>query len=139
MATSFDMNRYVDFKDSPNTTTPISATNLNKIQDGVKNDLSQTTTTLNANISALSSSDYDMLIWIAYVSTDLKQYDTFGISLKGHGLNMASTLYPSAAIYKLITRNSDTSYTLNRTRLNNDYNNNYLVVYKVIGIKLGNS
>ena len=54
MATSFDMNRYVDFKDSPNTTTPISATNLNKIQDGVKNDLSQTTTTLNANISALN-------------------------------------------------------------------------------------
>lgn len=92
----------------------------------------------------LSSSDYDVLdiycLWNTtsnnmYVTSCLKGYCS---SIKGYSIVGTGTDNPVAAVLiRETAMNSNTSFTVNSIlATNSNYNNNYLIPYKVVGRKL---
>lgn len=84
----------------------------------------------------LSSSDYNMLIWIfdTYVSSGLSESE---ISLKGFGVR-ASTINGIAtkSMSRNITMNSDTSFTVASAYNNGEVDDNALIPRAVYGLKI---
>lgn len=87
-------------------------------------------TEISSNTSiTLNSDNYDFILWIFRVSISNNQTDS-DFSLKGYGLR-----HYIGNVYRTITRNSDTSYTINASS-DAAYNNAAIPLY-AIGYKIG--
>lgn len=134
----------------PSESTPINASNLNKMENGIY-DNSVAIETINASINnikgtvlwtnpsptstfaeqtiTLSSNDFDIYEIFYYVATSNEQIMTTK-SLKGHGTRI---VIPTGNFeYRTVVSNSDTSYTINSI----SNNENGVPIY-VIGYKTG--
>ena len=85
----------------------------------------------------LSSSDYDFIIWFAHQSVVNYQIDFFAINSKGTDVEISGIVQSNVSIHRLIKRKSDTLYTIQNGYSETNVNNNNVLPYKAIGVKLG--
>lgn len=114
---------------STSTTDPYSANYVNGIGGNVLWTNPNPSTAISTDTSiTLSSSDYDLILWVFRVSISNNQTDS-DFSLKGYGLR-----HYIGNVYRTIARNSDTSYTINASS-DASYNNAAIPLY-AIGYKI---
>lgn len=83
----------------------------------------------------LSSSDYDMLLWIFSTGTSNSQYISF-YTIKGKGV-YASWVYNSTFLAREINYSTDTQYAIGDNKTNGTTNNASTIPQYVIGYKTG--
>ena len=116
---------------STSTTDSYSANYVNSMGGNILWTNPNPSTAISANTSiTLSSSDYDLILWVFRVSISNSQTDS-DFSLKGYGVR-----HYIGNVYRTITRNSDTSYTINASS-DAAYNNAAVPLY-AIGYKIVN-
>ena len=116
---------------STSTTDSYSANYVNSMGGNILWTNPNPSTAISANTSiTLSSSDYDLILWVFRVSISNNQTDS-DFSLKGYGVR-----HYIGNVYRTITRNSDTSYTINASS-DAAYNNAAIPLY-AIGYKIVN-
>ena len=83
----------------------------------------------------LSSSNYDMLLWIFSTGTSNSQYTSF-YTIKGKGV-YASWVYNSTFLAREINYSTDTQYAVGDNKTNGTTNNASTIPQYVIGYKTG--
>lgn len=123
--------KLIEFKDLPNTDTPINAENLNKMQDNIENQFSDYIKIINANknigIITAGADLYDQTIDIT--SLIPTGYSAIGIV----GVDLYGGYYSTLALNRHVLNNNIITFALKNTHSANT--NDINIIFKVLCIK----
>ncbi len=146
---TYDDKQYLNQNADIPATNKVQDTDMNEIKSVVNNNAlevtnitgqilwtnpSPTSNFASQNIT-LSSSDYDMLLWIISTGTSNSQYISF-YTIKGKGV-YASWVYNSTFLAREINYSTDTQYAVGDNKTNGTTNNASTIPQYVIGYKTG--